>query len=202
MTSAASRVDPTGSGRSGTPGDDRTGRGRLDDPSSASQPRVGFLGPAGTFTEQALLDQPDLAVATLVPMTTIADVLSAVVAETVDIGFVPIENAIEGTVHATVDSLVFEVDLLVQREAVLDVHLHLMAPPGTTLADVSKVLSFPVATAQCRRFLAEQLPGVEIVPTNSTADAAQVLGRDPEPGTAALAPKLAAELYGLTMLAT
>jgi prephenate dehydratase len=62
-------------------------------------------------------------------------------------------------------------------------------------------LSFPHATAQCRRFLADQLPTAEIVPTNSTAEAARIVGTDPHPGTAALAPRLAAELYGLEVLA-
>jgi len=168
---------------------------------TATTRTVAFLGPAGTFTEEALLDQPDLAAGTLVPMPTIGDVLAAVDSGSVDIGFVPIENAIEGTVHATLDSLVFDLDLLIQSESVLDVHLHLMAPPGLALADVAKVLSFPVATAQCRRFLAEQLPGVEILPTNSTAESARILGHMPVPGTAALAPRVAAKLYDLQLLA-
>jgi len=62
-------------------------------------------------------------------------------------------------------------------------------------------LSFPHATAQCRRFLAERLPNVEVVPTNSTAEAARIVGTEPQPGTAALAPRLAAGLYGLEVLA-
>jgi prephenate dehydratase len=163
---------------------------------------VAYLGPAGTFTEEALGTQPDLAAGNLLPMATIADVLEAVVAGQATRGFVPIENAIEGSVHATVDSLVFEHELLVQREVVLDVHLCLMAPPGTELADVRHVLSFPVATAQCRRFLAERLPGVEVVPTNSTAEAARLLGASPRADAAAVSPRLAADLYGLDILAS
>ncbi len=145
--------------------------------------------------------QHDLAAGTMLPMATIGDALQAVAGGEADIGFVPIENAIEGTVHATVDTLVFELDLLVQREVVLDVHLHLMAAPGTALDDVTEVLSFPVATAQCRRFLADRLPEAAVVATNSTAEAAQMLGAHPRAGAAALAPRLAAELYGLEVLA-
>jgi prephenate dehydratase len=162
--------------------------------------RVAFLGPVGTFSEEALFTQPDYRAATVVPFGSLAEVLGAVHTGAVDIGFVPLENAIEGTVNATLDMLVFDVDLLIQREVVFDVHLHLLGYPGTALTSVRRLLSFPVATAQCRAFLAEHLPGVEIVPTNSTADSAQILGEHPDPHTAALAPLLAAEIYGLVEL--
>src|SRR5487761_2737210 len=95
----------------------------------------------------------------------------------VDLGFIPLENAIEGTVRDIIDSLVFDFDLRIQREVVLDIHLHLMAAPGTALADIERVASIPVATAQCRRFLNEHLPHAVPVPTNSTADAARLLGQ-------------------------
>lgn len=163
---------------------------------------IAFFGPAGTFTEEALFTQPDFADSDVLPLPTLAEVLDAVCSGTTDLGFVPIENSIEGTVNATVDSLVFEVDLLIQREVVLDVHMHLMAVPGTTMADVKRVLSFPHASAQCRRFLAEKLPGVEIVPTNSTAEAARLVGEERRNDSAALAPRLAASLYGLDVLAS
>ena len=97
----------------------------------------------------------------------------------------PIENAIDGMVRDTLDALIFDVDLLIQREVVLDIHLHLMAPPGTDLAECAGCVSFPVALAQCRRNLAEQLPEAELVAANSTADAARIVGEQPEPGTAA-----------------
>jgi prephenate dehydratase len=77
--------------------------------------RVGFLGPSGTFHEQALLADPDLAAMELVPMPSIAEVLSATEAGDLDVGFVAIENSIEGTVNITMDTLAFETDLLVQR---------------------------------------------------------------------------------------
>ena len=161
---------------------------------------MAFLGPEGTFSEEALLTQPDYAARTVVPMATLAEVVEAVDAGQAELGFVPIENAIDGTVTTTVDSLVFDVNLLVQREVVIDVHLALMAPAGTDLGEVRRLLSFPVATAQCRHFLAAKLPGVEVVATNSTAESARLLGADPAAGTAALAPPLAARLYGLQIL--
>ena len=162
--------------------------------------RVAFLGPPGTFTEEALLGQPDLAQLELVPFPGLLDVLTATQSDEVDLGFVPIENSIEGTVTATLDSLVFDTDLLIQREIVLDVHLNLVARPGTRTSDITRVVSFPHASAQCRGFLAQQLPGAEVLAANSTADAARQLGEGGSPATAALAPALAAKLYGLEVL--
>jgi prephenate dehydratase len=162
--------------------------------------RVAFLGPPGTFTEEALLGQPDLAQLELVPFPGLLDVLTATQSEEVDLGFVPIENSIEGTVTATLDNLVFDTELLIQREIVLDVHLNLVARPGTRTSDITRVVSFPHASAQCRGFLAQQLPGAEVLAANSTADAARQLGEGGSPATAALAPALAAKLYGLEVL--
>jgi len=174
------------------------------DAEPAGRLRIGFLGPQGTFTEEALFTQPDYAEAELVTLNSLADVLESVQEGGIDLGFVPIENAIEGTVRDTLDSLVFDNDLLIQREVVLDIHLHLMARPGVKLSDVQRVASIPVATAQCRRFLVGKLPSAETVATNSTADAARLLGEgDPlltGIPTAAIAPRLAASLYGLEIL--
>jgi prephenate dehydratase len=164
-------------------------------------PSVAFLGPLGTFTEEALLTQEDYAASALEPMVTIGDVLEAVESGRAGIGFVPIENAIDGVVRDTLDALIFDVDLLIQREVVLDVRLHLMAPRGASLRDVRRVVSYPVALAQCRRFFAEQLPDVEAVAATSTAEAARQLGAHPDRHSAAIAPRLAADLYGLTILA-
>ena len=114
--------------------------------------RIGFMGPHGTFTEQALLGQPDLAVADTRPFDSIPDVLNGLVIGDVDLGFVPIENAIEGAVNVTQDTLAFDLDVRIQREVVLDVQLNLLALPGTQLTDIHTVMSFPVAVAQCRSF--------------------------------------------------
>ncbi|MHB8319226.1 MAG: prephenate dehydratase [Acidimicrobiales bacterium] len=167
---------------------------------TTSATSIAYFGPAGTFTEEALLGEPDYAGCSLMPCRTITAVLDAVAGGVSDLGFVPIENAIDGTVNTTIDGLVFDYDLLVQREVVADIHLHLMAPSGTQIADVRQVMSFPVALAQCQKYLSEKLPNAEQVAANSTADAARSLGENPERRTAAIAPRLAAKLYGLSIL--
>jgi prephenate dehydratase len=163
--------------------------------------RVGFLGPRGTFTEQALLTQPDLAAAELVPYPTMPDVLRATETGEVDLGFVAIENSIEGTVNVTSDTLAFDVDLLVQREVVIPVQHHLMSVAGATLASVEEVVSFPHAIAQVRGFLQAELPTVRTRAANSTAEAARLVAELGDPAIAAVANGLAAELYGLELLA-
>ena len=163
--------------------------------------RVGFMGPHGTFTEQALLSQPDLAAADTRPFDSIPDVLNGLVTGEVDLGFVPIENAIEGAVNVTQDALAFDLDLRIQREVVLDVQLNLLALPGTQLADIHTVVSFPVAVAQCRSFLREHIPDAEIQAATSTAEAARKVGEQRLEGVATISNPLAAELYGLEAIA-
>jgi prephenate dehydratase len=165
---------------------------------------VAYFGPEATFTHEALLTQPDLVGADLRPLGAITDVLEAVARDEAELGFVPIENAIEGTVSATIDGLIHDVDLHIQREVVKDIHLHLMARPGTALEDIRVVSSYPHALAQCQKYLAKTLPGVEQRAANSTADAARGLGESAGPdaaGHAAIAPRIAAERYGLAIVA-
>jgi prephenate dehydratase len=161
---------------------------------------VGFLGPLGTFTEQALLTQPDLAAGELVPFRTMPEVLAAVDGEEVDLGFVAIENSIEGTVNLSQDALAFAHELLIQREVVLDIQLCLLAPRGTTLADVKIVHSIPVATGQCSNFLRGR-PDIEVRNANSTAEAARLVGEEQTLGVAAIAPMIAASIYELHVVA-
>jgi len=172
------------------------------DSAARSGPVVGFLGPAGTFTEQALLTQSDLASGDLRSMGSISEVIAATSSGAIDLGFVPIENAIEGSVNVTLDTLAFEADLLIQREVVIAISLDLLVRPGVTLDGIERVLSMPMATAQCRRYLDKVLPGVEIEATNSTADAARIVSERVDGTSAAIAPRLAGELNGLVPLAT
>ena len=169
--------------------------------SGAGAGRIGFLGPEGTFSEQALLSQPDYAGLELVSFESIPDVLHAVSTGEVETGFVPIENAIEGSVNVTLDSLIFDHQLKMQREVVIPIVMCLLAPAGVQLRDIERVVSIPVATAQCRTFLAEHLPGVEQVPTNSTAGAARTVAAEHDGRTAAIGTALAAEVHGLEVLA-
>jgi prephenate dehydratase len=170
--------------------------------SPSSPPRITYLGPAGTFTEEALLTQPDLADAELVPTSTIAEALTAVHDGGADLGFVPVENSIEGGVRETLDTLIFSSDLLIQREVVLAISLNLMAAPGVTLGDVRRVVSYPVALAQCRTFFHDRLPSFEEVAATSTSDAARIVGETRPSDAAAVGTALAAKLYGLDIIAT
>jgi prephenate dehydratase len=168
---------------------------------AASARVVGYLGPPGTFTEAALHTQPDLTGLELRPMGSIPDVLIAAGSGEIDYGFVAIENAIEGSVTLTTDTLAFDTDLLIQREVTMRVQLNLMARPGVELGDITRVVSIPVATAQCRHFLREKLPDARTDAANSTAEAAETIARSKSEHVAAIAPARSAELYGLTILA-
>jgi prephenate dehydratase len=162
---------------------------------------IGFLGPRGTFTEEALRSDARLAVGDLRPMRSFVHVLDGVSSGEVDYGFVAIENSIEGTVSVTMDQLVFEQELLVVGEVVLPVTQNLVGPPGLELSDIKRVVSFPHATGQCRRWLAENLPDVEEVAATSTAEAVHQIGELGDGQSAAIGTALAASLYGLEVLA-
>jgi prephenate dehydratase len=163
---------------------------------------VAYLGPPGTFSEEALLTQADLAESDLTEYPSMTEVLLAVADGHADLGFVAVENAIEGTVNVTLDTLIFETDLYIQREVVLPVHQHLLARPGTRLADVTTIVSIPVASAQCRSFFRANLPGVAEMAATSTAEAARMVGEgQTPPGSAAVGTVLAAKLYGLEVVA-
>lgn len=162
---------------------------------------MGFLGPHGTFTEQALLTQPDLAAAELVPYATMPDVLRAAESGEVDLGFVATENSIEGSVNVTSDTLAFDVDLMIQREVVLPIQQHLMGLRSATLSDITQVVSIPHATAQVRNFLQRELPDVAVLATTATAEGARMVAESGDPSLAAIGNALAAEIYGLAILA-
>ena len=166
-----------------------------------AHPVVAFLGPAGTFTEQALFTQSDLVQGQLRPIASIPEVLHTVADGDADLGFVPIENAIEGTVNLTLDTLAFDLDLLIRREVVIGINLNLLAPAGVRMADITRIVSIPVATAQCWKYLHDHLPGVRIDAANSTAEAAEHIARDGDGHSAAIAPARSAEVYGLDILA-
>ncbi|MGH9048436.1 MAG: prephenate dehydratase, partial [Acidimicrobiia bacterium] len=165
--------------------------------------RVGFLGPHGTFAEEAVLTQPDLAAQELAPLRSVPEVIAAVERGDVEVGLVPIENSIEGTVTVTLDTLAFDTDLLVQREVDLPVSLNLCARPGTKLESVRTVLSHPNPLGQCRVWLGTKLPEATTVVTNSTAEAAeQVAAGEHGAEVAAICTRFAAELNGLDVLAS
>ena len=163
--------------------------------------RVAYFGPAGTFTEEALLTQPDLAAGDRTPFAAVPEVIAAVERGDADGGVVPIENMIEGSVSVTLDTLAFDSDLLIQREIDLPVSLNLCVRPGVALADVRTVVSFPHALAQCRGWLAKKVPAAQARASHSTSDAAREVSKSKRTDVAAICNALAAELYGLHVLA-
>ena len=160
-----------------------------------------YLGPAGTFTEAALLDWLAGRPARLVACSSIEAALDCARSGEVAGAMVPLENSIEGSVSATLDALATGDPLVIVGESHVPVTFALMARPGTSLADVRRVGSFPHAEAQCRAWVAEHLPQAQFVPAASTATAAAALADPGTPYDAALAAPLAAQVYGLDILA-
>jgi prephenate dehydratase len=162
--------------------------------------RVAFLGPTGTFTEEALRASAPEEVEP-VPYPTVHESVMAVQEGAVDRAVVPIENSLEGGVTATLDALATDADRVrIAAEVVRPVHHCLVAAADLDLADVTRVVSHPQATAQCRRFLRERLPGAERVVAPSTADAVRTVAESREPWVA-LGSRLSAELYDCRVLA-
>jgi prephenate dehydratase len=161
--------------------------------------RVAYLGPPGTFSEEAVA-RCDLARdAEAVPYPSFPEAYDAVRRGEVDGAILPIENSIEGSVPTVLDLLVHQPGPLIRREVLLPVRQHLLARPGTRLEDVKKVLSHPQPFGQCARFLRARLPGAVLEPAHSTADAARKVAAG-EPQSAAIGARAAAERYGLVLL--
>jgi prephenate dehydratase len=161
--------------------------------------RVGYLGPAGTYSEEALRASAPGAVEE-VPYPTIYETVMAVHDGEVDRAVVPIENSLEGAVSITLDTLALEAtDVRIVAEVVHSIHHCVVAPEELDLAEVRRVVSHPQATAQCRRFLRERLARAELVVAPSTADAVLSV-RDSAGPAVAIGSRLAAELYGCRIL--
>jgi prephenate dehydratase len=162
--------------------------------------RVAYLGPAGTYSEEALRASASGEIEE-VPYTTIHDAVMAVHDGAVERAVVPIENSLEGSVSVTLDTLALETrDVRIAAEVVHPIHHCLIAARELAPSSVTRVISHPQATAQCARFLRETLPRAEHVVASSTADAVLSL-REAGETTAALGSRLAAELYGCVVLA-
>jgi prephenate dehydratase len=163
--------------------------------------RVAYLGPAGTHSDEALRASAPADV-DAVPYPTIYDAVMAVQEGDADRAVVPIENALEGSVAVTLDTLTTEAhDVRIAAEVVHPIHHCVLAPSEVSLSTVERVVSHPQATAQCARFLREQLPNAEHVSAPSTADAVLSVCRADD-GSVALGSSLAAELYDCHIVAT
>jgi chorismate mutase / prephenate dehydratase len=157
--------------------------------------KIGFLGPEGTFSQQAVLKHFGHSVRAL-PLPAISEVFEEVQAGHADFGVVPIENSTEGTVNNTLD-MFLNSPLKICGEVELRIHQHLMGRMKG-LGKIERICSHPQSLAQCRQWLDEHLPAIERMPVSSNAEAAR-RARDEE-GTAAIAGQSAADVYGLNVM--
>jgi prephenate dehydratase len=161
--------------------------------------RFVYLGPEGTFAEQALRAVPAAERGTRTPARSVPEALDAVRSADADAALVPLENSIGGAVAVTLDELAAGTPLVITREVVLPVEFVLAAPAGRTLDAVRTVAAHPQASAQCRGWLRTQLPDAAVVDVLSNAAAAISAaegGHD-----AAICAPIGAGRYGLTVLA-
>jgi prephenate dehydratase len=181
--------------------------------------KVGYLGPEGTFSEEAsILYAKKLKGVELIPYSTHYDLLMAVNRGKIDEGVTPIENSIEGTVGIVTDMLVGDVNLMIRQEIVLPIFHYFLAKKGVKFSDITDVVSHPQPIDQCKDFLRKRLPHVSIHLSSSTADAVRRVATSDEielnklinlkghkrakHAFAAIGTKAAAKLYGLNILAS
>jgi prephenate dehydratase len=162
--------------------------------------RVAYLGPTGTFSEEALLEAAAGRELELSPRATIFDAVEAVESGEAELGFVPFENSIEGAVRSTLDALAFDTaDVRIAGEHDHPIRHQLIARTEVDLGAIEVVLSHPQANAQCARFIREQLPGAEVRSIESTGDAVRQVAGSDRPW-AALGSAAAAEAFGCVIL--
>jgi prephenate dehydratase len=164
--------------------------------------RIGYFGPEGTFTQEALIDALPAGErgGALVPFPTIYDTVMAVHHGEVARALVPIENSLEGSVNATLDALALETDnVVIVGETVHPIRHCLIARTDLELSDIEAVVSHPQANAQCARFIRTRLPRARVLPGASTAEAVRMVAEHTGPW-AALGNRLAAERYGCQVL--
>jgi chorismate mutase/prephenate dehydratase len=158
--------------------------------------KIAFLGPEGTFSQQAVLKHFGHSVRA-VPMGAISEVFEEVQSGHADFGVVPVENSTEGTVNNTLDMFITS-PLKICGEIELRIHQHLMGQMHG-YEKIKRICSHQQSLAQCRHWLDEHLSGIERIPVSSNSEAAR-RARD-EVGTAAIAGQVAAEVYGLNIIA-
>ncbi len=162
--------------------------------------RVGYLGPEGTFTEEALAVAKGSQAWEAVPYPTVYDTVMAVQHREVDRALVPIENSLEGSVNATLDALAVETDdVAIVGEAISPVRHCLIAREAIEFEQIEAVVSHAQANAQCAHFIRDRLPNARVLAASSTADAVRIVAESSEPW-AALGNRLAAKIYGCEIL--
>lgn len=161
------------------------------------QLKIAFLGPEGTFTQQAALKHFGHSIKTI-PLGTIDEVFREVAAGAAHFGVVPVENSTEGVVNTTLDAFM-DSNLRICGEVEIRIHQYLLASDHTRPERITRVYSHPQSLAQCRQWLDAHWPGIERYPVSSNADAAKRI--QSEWNAAAIAGSMAAEIYGLKKLA-
>ena len=160
---------------------------------------LAYLGPPGTFSEEAALSYAQANPRRLEGLPTIAAVLEHTARGFADEGLVPLENSLEGGVGVTLDLLAVQEGLYIRRELVRPVHHCLLGPPGTDLDGIRTIISHTHALGQCRLFLDKHLRTVSLIPVESTAAAARMVSE--MENAAAIAPGRAAVLFNLRLIA-
>ena len=158
--------------------------------------RIGFLGPKGTFSHEALLKYAKDMSYEACDYSSIQELLQAVQNNEADEAIAPIENSIEGAVNATLDILAADVDLLIKSELVIPVRENLLVKKGTSLNSIRHILSHPQPLGQCRNYISSRFPNAHIRATYSTAGAAEE-GAGGAGDSAAIGSSAAADAYGL-----
>jgi prephenate dehydratase len=163
--------------------------------------RVAFLGPAGTFSEEALFASARAGTVEPVPAASIPESVAALREGSVELAIVPIENSLEGSINVTLDLLAEHAGAVrIVGEERLRVRHCLIAARELPLGEIETVLSHPQVPGQCARFLRAELPQAEIRAASSTAEAVRIVVAGGDDATAALGTELAAEIYGGVVL--
>jgi prephenate dehydratase len=169
--------------------------------SESGLPKVAYLGPAGTFTEEALRSSALPGSVEPVAVATIYETVLAVRRDAVQWAVVPIENSLDGSVTVTLDLLADEHgDLEIVGEVLLPVRHSLIAAEKLAPAEIDTVISHPQVPGQCSRFLRGELAHARVLAASSTAEAVRLVSSGDVPGQAALGTRLAAEIYGGTVI--
>ncbi|HST55629.1 MAG TPA: prephenate dehydratase [Solirubrobacteraceae bacterium] len=164
-------------------------------------PRVGYLGPEGTFSEEALLASASEQAVEPVALATLYDTVMAVRRGEVEWALVPIENSLDGSVTITLDVLAGEAEeLQIVGEELLTVRHALIAREQLEPGEIETVLSHPQVPGQCTRFLRTELARAQVLPASSTAEAVRIVANGSARTTAALGTRLAAEIYGAVVI--
>ena len=156
---------------------------------------VAYLGPVGTFSEQAVYQQFGHAVEGM-PCASIDEVFRAAEAGTADFGVVPVENSTEGAINRTLD-LLLQTPLTISGEVSLPVHHSLMTATGA-MTGITRICAHPQALAQCQAWLNQHHPSIERQPVSSNGEAARMAAEDPS--VAAIAGEIAGEKHGLQVV--